>query len=80
MPFWSFLAVLSFFGVIFQNIDKNNSCASIVFKAKTKEKCKENLFKGFCFKTYKGAFWGSTNFFYIFFCFSFKNNRPKNVV
>ena len=35
----------------FNNANKNNICASFVFKAKTKEKYEENLFNGFYFKT-----------------------------
>ena len=31
-------------------------CASIIFKAKTKEKFEENFFNGFYFKTEKGPF------------------------
>ena len=39
-------------------------CASIIFKAKTKEKFEENFFYGFYFKTQKGPF-------LFFFSFSF---------
>ena len=56
-------------------------CASIVFKAKTKEKYEENFVYGFYFKTQKCPFWGVNQFFFlIFFRFSFSNNKHTNVI
>ena len=66
-PFWPFLAVNNVFLCVFINTDQNNICASIVFKAKTKEKYEEIFFYSFYFKTQKCPFWGSTNFFLNFF-------------
>ena len=42
-------------------------CASIVFKAKTKEKYEEIFFYGFYFKTQKCFFLGVNHFFQFFF-------------
>ena len=67
--FCRFWWLITFF-CIFKNTDLNNICASTVFKAKTEEKYKENLFKSFYFKTWKCTFWGSTNFFSSFFSHS----------
>ena len=45
--FWQLIII---FLCIFKNTDQNNICASIIFKAKTKENMK-NIFYGFYFKT-----------------------------
>ena len=45
---------------VFKNSDQNNICASIVFKAKTKENLKD-FFPVFILKLKCGLFWGSIN-------------------
>ena len=51
---------------VLKNIDQNNICASIVFKAKTK-KIWNFFFYSFYFKTQKSPFLGVNHFFPIFF-------------
>ena len=50
---------------VFKNTDQNNIRASIVFKAKTKEKYEEIFFTVFISKLKNALFWGSTNFFSV---------------
>ena len=47
---------------VFKNSDQNNICASIVFKAKTKENLKDFFFR-FYFKTQMWPFLGVNQFF-----------------
>ena len=49
-------AVNNGFLCVFKNTDQNNICASIVFKAKTKEKYEEIFFLRFLFKNSKILF------------------------
>ena len=64
-------AILAVFGS-FKNTDQNNICASIVFKAKTKEKYEEIFFLQFLFQNSKMlCFGGQSIFFKFFFSFSF---------
>ena len=51
----------------FNNANKNNICASFVFKAKTKEKYEEKFCLRFLFQKY--PFWKSTNFLLKYFKF-----------
>ena len=71
MPFWLFLAVINLFQRIFKNIDQNNICASIVFKAKTKDKYEETFFKGFLFHSKMHFLGGQPILFWIFFLSAF---------
>ena len=68
-PFWPFLAVNKVFLCVLNNTDQNNICASIVFKAKTKEKYEEIFFYGFNLKTQKCSFFGINQFLSNFFQF-----------
>ena len=64
----------------FKNTDLNNICASIVFKAKTKDKIWRNIFRRFLFQNFKMHFFGGQPifcFFSHFFWFSFKNNTVQ---
>ena len=56
---------------------QNNMCASVVFKAKTKEKFEEIFFSRFFYKTHNRDFFGGQSIFFEFlsYCFSVKNNR-----
>ena len=71
MPFWPFLAVKNVFFCVFKNTDQNKICASIAFKAKTKEKYAKHFFTVFISKLKNALFWGSTNFFFSKFLFQF---------
>ena len=62
MPFWLSLAVNNIFLCIFKNTDQNNICASIIFKAKVKEKYEENFVTVFISKLKKALFWGQPIF------------------
>ena len=53
---------------VFKNRNQKKICASLVF-AKTKEKYRENFFKGFYLKNLKSAFLGFNQFFTIYFLF-----------
>ena len=55
LPFLLFLVVNICF-CNFENTNENNMCASIVFKAETKQKHEENFLKGFFFKNKKHTF------------------------
>ena len=62
MPFWLFLAVNNVFLCVFKHTDQNNISASIIFKAKTKEKNEENFLR-LLFQYSKMPFWGVNQFF-----------------
>ena len=64
-PYWDFLAVNKGFLCVFKNTDQNNIYASIIFKAKTKQKYEENFFKGFYSKLKN--FGGQPDFFFLNF-------------
>ena len=81
-PFLLFLVVNNGFLCVFKNTDQNKICASIVFKAKTKEKYEEkNVFYGYYFKTQKSSFLGlNLFFFFIFSGFSFWKNHTNVIL
>ena len=68
--FGRFWRLITFFGV-FKNTDQKNSCASIVFKAKTKEKYEENFFLQFLFQNSKMLFFGEQPICFQFFFLQF---------
>ena len=61
-----FWLLITFFCALSQKNLSNNICASIVFKAKAKEKYEEkNCFTVFFQNSKKNLFWGSINFFSV---------------
>ena len=73
-PFWLFLAVFS------QILTKLTFVRLLFLKLKQKKNRKKKIFKGF-FQTQKCNFSGLNQFlFFIFFCFSFQNNRRTNKI
>ena len=58
--FWQLITV---FLCIFKNTYHNNICASIIFKAKTKENYEERFFLRFLFQNLKMPFLGVNKFF-----------------
>ena len=63
------------FSCDFKNTDQNNICASIVFKAKTKERYEHN-FLWFLFQNSKMPFFGGQPIFFLnfFSVLAFKTN------
>ena len=63
-PFWQLIMLLF---CVFKNTVLNNICASIVFKAKTKEKFQEKFFCTVFISKLKNALFGGRPIFFKFF-------------
>ena len=60
-PKWRFWRLITFFWCVFKNIEPNNNCVFIVFKAESKPKHEKKKFLGLFLQKPKTRFFGGEN-------------------